>query len=145
LGKGWEDLCAELRGFFTSFSNDGVAARCEADQGGTFMVRVGEEFDQSLLLKAIDQDLNILTGAESGSGDLGHGLRTVALKELKSSPTCARKRCPRIGLEAIGQAIDFYEQGFKPFLWGGSVGCYRGIHDDNMMRTAKYCQQLSLN
>ena len=140
MGKGWEEPRAQFHGFFASFGDDGLAARCEADQGGTFMVGVGEKFHEALLLKAIDQDLNILTGAESGSGDLGDGLRTVALKELKCSAAGIWQGRLHVRLQTVRQAIDFYQQGFEAVLKLGSVWCYRGFHDDNMMRTAKYCQ-----
>jgi hypothetical protein len=89
LGKGWQDPCGEFRGFFSGFGNDGVAAKCEANQCGTFVVGVGETFHQALLLETVDQDLNVLTGAESRASDLGNGLRTVALEELKRSATGA--------------------------------------------------------
>ena len=97
--------------------------RGELDQSGTFVVRIGDKFHQSLLLEAIDQNLNILTGAEAGAGKLGNGLWAVALEELKSSATCIWECGSRVGFQAIGQAIYFDEQGFKPFLKDGSVRC----------------------
>jgi hypothetical protein len=109
LGKGWENLCGEFRGFFSGFGNYGVTARREADQSGAFVVWIGEKFDEPLLLEAIDQNLDVLTRAESRPGDLGDGLGTVALKELKSSAASARQGCLRVRFEAIGQAVDFDE------------------------------------
>jgi len=61
LRKGWEDLCGKFRGFFAGFGDNGLAASGEADQSGTFMIRVGEKFHESVLLKAINQNLNVLT------------------------------------------------------------------------------------
>jgi hypothetical protein len=55
------------------------------------MVWVGGEFDQTLLLKAIDQDLNVLTRAESGASNLRHRLRAVALEKLKRGSAGARE------------------------------------------------------
>jgi len=105
------------------------------------VVRIGEELNEAFLVKAIDQDLNVLTGAESCASDLGDGLRTVALENLKSGAAGTWKCCARIGLQAIGQAINFYKKRFEAILKNGSVWCYRGIHDDNMLTRAKYCQQ----
>jgi len=107
MGEGWEDPCAEFRGFFSGFGDNGLTARGEADQCGTLMVGVAEEFDEALLLKAIDQNLNVLTRAESSSSDLGNRLRAETLEKLKSSAACVWERCARIGLQPIGQAIDF--------------------------------------
>jgi hypothetical protein len=140
LGKGWEELCGDFGGFFSGFGDDRAAARSEANQSGTFMVRIGDKFHEPLLLEAIDQDLNVLARAEAGASDLGYGLRTVALEKLKSSAAGTWKCCSRIGLQAIGQSIDFYKQRFETVLKNGCVRCYRGIHNDNMMTTAKYCQ-----
>jgi hypothetical protein len=101
LGKGWEDPGRQFRAFFSGFGDEGVAARREADQSGTFVVRVGDQFHQPFLLQSVDQNLNILAGAESGASDLRHGLRTETLEELKSGSAGAWERGTRVGLEAI--------------------------------------------
>src|SRR5882672_2240794 len=108
------------------------------------MIRIGDKFHQALLLKPIDQNLNVLAGAESRPSDLRDGLGAIALKKLKSSPTGTWERCSRVGgLETIGQSIDFDKQSFKTLLQYGSVRCYRGIHGDTMVMSATYCQQLA--
>jgi hypothetical protein len=81
------------------------------------VVGVGKKFHEPVLLKPIDQNLNILTGAESCARDLGHRLWTVALEKLKSGAARTWKSRMRIcGLQAIRQTVDFNQQCLKRFL-----------------------------